>query len=225
MEVKRQIDIVHGYVRSNFDELVVQDIIRIIWNFYLIRIASNILSSNEQSSFMNLLFNRLKQQKGNENIKSINTKLLYRASDNNNECHNFHEMCDDKGATISIIHNEHNHIFGGYASKSWKSISYETCCPIAVNDSNVFLYSVRPNMKCIELTKNNEKGYNAISGKVKYGPIYGEGPDLCIYMHQDKLTGFSKSKSFEFSEKQMTGVARRTHFLVLDFEMFSVTFE
>ena len=33
----------------------------------------------------------------------------------------FHELCDDKGATITIAKSNHGNIFGGYTSTSCKS--------------------------------------------------------------------------------------------------------
>ena len=129
----RQRDTVYGYVRRNCTaQNMINDIIEIVYEYYLIRIASNILNAQEQASFLNVLWNALKQQKGNENIKSINTKLLYRASENEYSATKFHELCTDKGATITIIHNEYDHIFGGYVSKSW--MKHE------VDDPNAFLF-------------------------------------------------------------------------------------
>ena len=77
---QRQRDTVYGYVRSNYTGFIT-DIIEIIYQFYLIRIASNILNSNEEASLTNLLFDTLETQKENKNITSITTKLLYRASE------------------------------------------------------------------------------------------------------------------------------------------------
>ena len=67
---------VYGYVRMNYDgDNMIDDIINIIYQFYLIRIASNILTNEEAMAFMNLLFDNLRKQKGNENINTIDTKL------------------------------------------------------------------------------------------------------------------------------------------------------
>ena len=34
---------------------------------------------------------------------------------------NFHEKCDDKGATITLFRNDKGNIFGGYLPISWKN--------------------------------------------------------------------------------------------------------
>ena len=49
---------------------------------------------------------------------------LYRGSRDGFTAGVFHEKCDKKGETITIIRNEDNgqkNIFGGYSSKSWLS--------------------------------------------------------------------------------------------------------
>ena len=227
MATQRQKDAVYGYVRLNYNGLVIEDIIRVIYHFYLIRIASNILTPDEQSSFMDLLFNRLKQQKGNENIKSISTKLLYRASENDNQCYKFHEICDDKGPTISIISNDFNHVFGGYASQSWRLDPTKTH---DISDPNVFLYSIRPNMKCVEFKKDAHDTAKTISGWKGYGPTYGEAWDISIFMDLfGEMKGRCTSGSFEFSAAEMTGATHEQYgyydFLVADFEVFAVSFE
>ena len=121
---QRQRDIVFGYVRTNYETLIIDDIINIIYDYYLIRIASKILNVEEQSLFMELIFHRLKQQSENTDIKNIDTKLLFRESDyatldHTNKCIKFQELCTGEGPTISIFHNNVDHIFGCYISKSW----------------------------------------------------------------------------------------------------------
>ena len=112
-------DAVYGYVRQNYEaDNMIDDIVNIIYQYYLIRLASKILNVEEQSSFIDFLFDELKQQKENKNMNLINAKLLYRASDHEYLGSKFHELCHDKGATITIIHNEYDHIFGVYLSKS-----------------------------------------------------------------------------------------------------------
>ena len=78
---ERQKLIVYGYVRSNYNEQFINDIIDIIYKYYLITIASNILNEDEKRQFMNFLCDRLKQQIQYQLINDMNTELLYRASD------------------------------------------------------------------------------------------------------------------------------------------------
>ena len=48
-------------------------------------------------------------------------ELLYRGSRDGMYSKNFHEKCDDKGATITLFRNDKGNIFGGYLPISWKN--------------------------------------------------------------------------------------------------------
>ena len=224
---QRQRDTVYGYVRLNYDGLFMDDIINIIYTFYLIKIASNILNSEEKVSFIEFLFDQLKQQKKNGNIKSISTELLFRASENGNSCKRFHEFCDNQGPTITIINTEKDHIFGGYTSKSWSNDS------TTVTDPNTFLFTIRPNLRYIGFkTEQDSKGC-AIYGANGDGPTFGSGFDINIYDSQrypsfndnpdsDGMMVQIYSSAFSFSRNEM---APSLHSHCIDFEVFSVIVE
>lgn len=44
----------------------------------------------------------------------INVELLYRASEHGFTYSAFHDKCDNKGPTISLIKSEHEKVFGGF---------------------------------------------------------------------------------------------------------------
>jgi hypothetical protein len=60
--------------------------------------------------------------------------LIYRGSIDGFKAKSFHHLCDDIGATLTVVRSTMNEIFGGYTSQSWKSD--ETYCN--VNDSWLF---------------------------------------------------------------------------------------
>ena len=89
----KQRDTVYGYVRLNYkDGDMITDVIKIIYQYYLIQIASNIITQQEQTEFMDLLFIEILKQNGNENLKLMDTKLLYRASEQKYSASKFHEF-------------------------------------------------------------------------------------------------------------------------------------
>ncbi len=47
--------------------------------------------------------------------------MIYRGSDHGFKAVDFHNKCDDKGATLIIIKSEHQKIFGGFTNVQWKS--------------------------------------------------------------------------------------------------------
>ena len=219
---QRQKDAVYGYVRLEYGESFIKEIIGIIYQFYLIRIESNILNSEEKISLMDLLFNTLQKQEENQQMKSIDTKLLYRASEHAYDSRKFHELCDEKGATITIIHNEHNHIFGGYISKSWpKEMGW-------LADSNAFLFMVRPKCKCFPLQKEYKNHYEVIYSHSSYGPVFGAGCDIYIDdENNQQVGGGGISCSFTQTSKEMCGgnVEHESHnhtYKVLDYEVFGI---
>ena len=53
------------------------------------------------------------------------------------DAEDFHKKCDNKGATLVLVKSTTNHIFGGFAQKSWTSPSIEVC----VADPKAFLFS------------------------------------------------------------------------------------
>ncbi|EFC36767.1 predicted protein [Naegleria gruberi] len=72
----------------------------------------------------------------NTKSKSI-PQLLYRGSRDGFKAEHFHSKCDNQGPTLTIIKSEHNQIFGGFTSKSWRSRSGE-----CVTDSSAFIFKI-----------------------------------------------------------------------------------
>ncbi len=54
------------------------------------------------------------------NVKE--TKRLYKATRDGDMKEKFHELCDEKGATLSLFKTKEGNIFGGFTIRSWKSI-------------------------------------------------------------------------------------------------------
>ncbi|XP_052678093.1 interferon-induced protein 44-like [Crassostrea angulata] len=48
-------------------------------------------------------------------------ELLYKVSRDGQSCKRFHELCDNKGPTVTIFYNTDNNVYGGYLSDSWES--------------------------------------------------------------------------------------------------------
>lgn len=221
-------DSVYGYVRENYDGVFITDIVEIIYEFYLIRIESNILSSNEESALMDLLHDALRKQQGNENMRLIETQLLYRASEQEYDADKFNLLCCDKGATISIFHNEHNHVFGGYASKSWPN---PRRAHNSISDDKAFLFMIRPKIKFVALKEEYKESDDIICGESGYGPIFGTGWDIYTWhgaIGKGKIDGGGVSDAFGFSQTEMTGgvledVATNHTYELFDYEVFSIS--
>ena len=81
----------------------------------------------------------------------IKSELLYRMSRDGIEYSQFHNLCDNKGATITLIKLEDGNILGIYTPLSWDSTSNDW-----KNDLNMFVFNLTENIKCI---KNNQDSY------------------------------------------------------------------
>jgi len=57
-------------------------------------------------------------------FKKHSFQLLFRASVDSFSATKFHEKCDNKGPTITIIQTTDGDVFGGYNSQSWESDTY-----------------------------------------------------------------------------------------------------
>ena len=223
---ERQELAVHGFVRRNYNRRYPDDVITIIYTFYLLRMESNILDFNEQMSLMNLLFEALGKQKGNESIKSIHTSLLFRASEHGHSAKLFRVHCDHEGPNIVIMHNEHEHVYGAYKSKSWDKEQDWT------DDENAFLFVVRPTVKVFGLKKGEETVEGAICYYSGFGPMFGRGNDLWVShkCHEKKIyngcSSLSNQAVFHFDANELCGVGtkeKRVHrSQVNEYEVFSV---
>jgi hypothetical protein len=65
-------------------------------------------------------------------------KLLYRASRDGYGAKEFHQQCDGKGETITLIRTTEEYLFGGYASVSWTRQNVSQ-----VTDQYAFLFTLR----------------------------------------------------------------------------------
>jgi hypothetical protein len=120
-----------------------------------------------------------------EMTKSSKGILLYRATRDGFTSKAFHLKCDGKGNTITIIKNNLNYVFGGYASSAWHSSgSY-------INDPNAFLFSFRRAGVSFKDQFTVKVAANALIGNTGYEPIFGGGGgnDICIYNQSNTFIG------------------------------------
>ena len=93
----------------------------------------------------------------------IKFKLLYRLSRDGKGFQTFHNLCDNKGMTLSLFKLYDGNILGGYTTKDWDdSNSWK-------KDENAFVFSLTENVKC-EVNKNNN--YKSIYCNKRCGPFF-----------------------------------------------------
>ena len=74
-------------------------------------------------------------------FKKIKAELLYRLSENGESYSTFHELCDNKGPTLTLFHVNDGNIVGIYTPLSWDSTSQWK------NDNDTFIFNLNKEKK------------------------------------------------------------------------------
>jgi hypothetical protein len=107
-------------------------------------------------------------------------ELIYKASRDGFHANVFHNRCDNKGPTMTIIRSNNNYLFGGYTSVAWTSINRYN------NDPNAFLFTLT-NPHNIPPTKypvQPSMTQNAVKHDPEDGPRFGND-DVGIYSNSN----------------------------------------
>lgn len=111
--------------------------------------------------------------------KDIKLSLLYRSSRDENTKEAFHKHCDGKGATLTLVRTDFNHVFGCFTSIEWKTEPSKYYA-----DDTAFVCLLRssfghetPRVYTIENEKYKPK---AVYHNLNYGPAFGHGQDIGI---------------------------------------------
>ena len=145
------------------------------------------------------------------------SKCLYKASKDGFTAKAFHERCDKKGPTLTVVQSREGWIFGGYNSTSWQSTGDFT------NSKHTFLFTLK-NPNRIPPTRYFCKAsyypYAVFNG-AECGPVF---PDGLTTMHPttgpriDFPTGYEDTTGFGRS----TFTGNHGTFEAADVEVFTV---
>ena len=169
---------------------------------------SKILKSEEEFSFIYSLF---------QNKRSF--ELLYQATRDGSYPKDFHEKCDNKGPTITLIQTDDNHKFGGFISKDRE---YGNSNEVSVKDKKAFIFSIN------KKAKYNIKGENI--NAFTYSSIRGPNFTSCLgfYLNVDSGNMFAPQNSYEyetipdynsFNKYEFAG---KNNFKAIEIEVFKV---
>ena len=201
------------------------------------KIDSNILVYD--FNYKNKLINWLKNpnnNKKNENKKIENIVLIYRGSRDGFQAKTFHEKCDYKGETLTIIESTDGYIFGGYTEINWDSTVWNGRIGEKNNSrrdgtGNDFVFTLK-NPHGIRPSKYNMKKSflsHSICCDANLGPIFGCNDirieDNCNTT-KNRFTFYDFEKG-EYCFHDTTGKKRllftgNTSFLVKEIEVFNV---
>eukprot|EP01084_Bolivina_argentea_P173228 300039_1 len=186
-------------------------------------IDSNIMTKDEQQILISLLKDGLK----NKGLFSLN--ILFRMSKDGKKAIEFHDACDNKGATVTIVETEFNHVFGAFTNIGWKNHfagKYEI-------DNDMFIFLLRSSKKFNHQPKIFKPQKIA---KVFHSREFGPHFDDIRICPQDRNKTFILSNAFNLNgnalcggkeyinpEKQM--IQQRMMFDVKEYEVFQIQFQ
>ena len=179
---------------------------------------SDILSSLSQLSHLKRM---IRSSIGVE--KHVTMRLVYKATVHGDKAKEFHKSISDHKGYLIIINDDDNNLFGGFTSKSFKSLQLVGfTVSNEFEDKYAFLFSLSQN----EIYQN-VKGKITIQGDDDFGPVFGE-EDLIIkdeFMSKESYSKFPGSYTMEGKDKEeiqfrLTG--GKETFLVKEMEMYEV---
>ena len=109
-------------------------------------------------------------------------ELLYKMSRDGGSTKLFHELCDNKGPTVTIFYNKDNNVYGGYLSDSWESTG--SWC----TDQRAFLFKLHSAGNWKPKQFPYKIGENYIKEK-NFGPWFFSLPSFYSLTSTNKLSG------------------------------------
>jgi len=209
------------------------------WNeWYLLRMRACFLNNMSFSPFSSQIFHSGAEPKPfdswiltKQEIKVLlsflpktltKLTLLFRASRDGFTVSQFHKLCDNKGATVTVIEsNVYHHVFGGFTNMPWSSSNTYK------NDSSAFIFLLRSsNNNQIPEKWNIKSGEeeNAIYDNSNCGPRFGRGFDFYLYNNCNTNTNYTNPFSYN-GQKSKTALAGAYNFKVKDYEVYKVDCE
>jgi len=155
-----------------------------------------------------------------------NFELIFSLTKDGGTAQAFHDKCDNQGPTVTVVYNDHNSIYGGYASQSWKSNDSEN-----VTDSEAFLYQLVFSGKAKQNKFPVKQVDRALYSYRLCGPIFGfDGHDLWtfntavyengVYRLDGNMGGFGNN--YNTSSMNAADVNNGSN-TVFDIEVYKVT--
>ena len=149
--------------------------------------------------------------------------LLYRGSKNGWNIGDFHDLCDNKGATITLFKSSKGKIFGGFTSLSWESKGWFG--NFGEKDNSAFLFSVS-DKNTFHVTRDQY----AVCHYSNYGPYFykgievTEGPMNKENAAKCQISGHYNIKALKDGNSALTGdgAKNKNSFTIVELEVFKV---
>ena len=139
-------------------------------------------------------------------------------SENGSDSKNFHEFCDNKGPTLTLISTTEGKKFGGFTPLNWKNEGG------FINDESMatFIFSLNLNKKFDIIDKEK----NAIKNDENNGPNFGNG-DIIVYQDMTEGKTYANEKSTFLRDNNLALIEREGKqgtFNIDEIEVYKVIF-
>ena len=170
-EIKDQLNLIQKEMEDKF-------------NLIMLKLNQLINKTEEEDNFENLFKkSKIINIKGNHinclkswidpNNNGVKGQLLYDAKRDGGLSSVFHQLCDFKGPTLTIIKTSNGKRIGGFTYKDWNKNTNAF-----ISDNKSFLFDLDQNQRY-----NVVNADKAIWSEAEYGPIFGANHDLVIYQN------------------------------------------
>ena len=147
--------------------------------------------------------------------------LIYQGSKNGFAAADFHNKCDGKGATVTVVESTTGHIFGGYNPVAWNSSGGYS------NDSKTYIFSLVNKSNIPPSKFPLMAGKNGAYSNSGYGPTFGGGHDLYICSNSTSANSNYTNFGYSFSSppglnstQKQAFLAGAYNFTVKDIEVY-----
>ena len=148
---------------------------------------------------------------------NIDLKKIYDASIDGFDSKSFHNKCDNKGATLCIIKNDYNYIFGGYTKVPWKRKGGSKY------DNTAFLFGIKPKMFISKIKNDQHK--IAVTHSKNYSINFGCRGDIALKNECNNNDNYSWIYSYQYINKLVSNNQinnKIIYFKVLNYEVYKV---
>lgn len=156
-----------------------------------------------------------------------NLKLIYKATRDGFSSKSFHEKCDGRTKTLTIIKTTSGNVFGGFAERAWLQDGE------IVTDPEAYIFSfINQDNKPFKVMCTNE-GKDAIRCFSNHGPLFGadaerNSRDICIStdsnMNEESFSHFGhsyKHPDYQRGTQEADSIlAGSRHFKTVEIEVY-----
>lgn len=206
--LKKKVDYLYKYLEIKVDDINSMNSFSESAIKIFNAINSKIFKSHNEITFINQGIEKTL----NKPIKAM--ELIYRASRDGDSSKNFHNKCDRKSNTLTVIKTSVGKRFGGFSVGEWSSEK------TYISDMNAFLFSIDD--KEHYFIKKDQSQY-AICCDKNYGPSFGKGPDLSISSNCRNNSSFTIQQSYDYKGKTDSLVGSQK-FNATDYEIYQIYF-